>query len=144
MRDLPTLPPGQLHLLGIVLLCFLVVFVVPRLGLLKTWRDITVDTRTGHTVAKDLFKATAFYVGVSLCCFIAYADFNKGRPISPEPALFLLAYSLGAAGLKVYENYANRKTATDAGQPLTEPGYSPPIPMPQVPNPNVPPAPPTS
>jgi hypothetical protein len=55
--------------------------------------------------------------------------------------VFLLAYSLGAAGLKVYENYQNRRTATDAGQPLVEPGFSPPTPMPQPTNPNVPPAP---
>jgi len=122
------IPPAQFRLLSTVLLGLLVVFVVPRLGVIQTWRDVTTDPATGHTVGKDLFKATAFVVGAALCCFIAYADYEEKRPISNEPALFLLGYSLGASGLKAYENLTARKTR-DADGALTAPppGPAPPL-----------------
>ncbi|MCC2547729.1 hypothetical protein LJY25_14835 [Hymenobacter sp. BT175] len=103
----------------------------------KWWRDIT-ENPPGHTVAKDLFRAQAFYAGLALCFWIAYADFRQGRGISFEPALFLLSYALGASALKAYEKFQDRKTADGAGNPLAvpnPPGYTPPI-MDQVPNPN--------
>lgn len=105
----------------------------------KWWADIT-QSPPGHTVAKDLFRAQAFYAGLFLCFWIAYADYQKGRPISAEPALFLIGYALGVQGLKMYEKYQNRKTADDAGNPLAvpnPPGYVPGV-MPQVENPNAP------
>ncbi|MBG8552366.1 hypothetical protein [Hymenobacter guriensis] len=102
----------------------------------KWWRDIT-ENPPGHTVAKDLFRAQAFYAGLLLCFAKAVAE-CMGKDLSAEPALFLLAYALGASGLKAYEKFQDRKTADSAGNPLAvpnPPGYTPPI-MDQVANPN--------
>lgn len=103
----------------------------------KWWADITQNP-PGHTVAKDLFRATSFYCGLVLCFWIAFADYRHGREISPETALFLLGYALGTQGLKMYEKFQNRRTADDKGNPLAvpdPPGYTPPL-MPQEENPN--------
>ncbi|GAA4393647.1 hypothetical protein [Hymenobacter koreensis] len=105
----------------------------------KWWRDIT-ENPPGHTVAKDLFRAQAFYAGLALCFIKAGADVVANRDVSAEPAIFLLGYALGVQGLKMYEKYQDRKTADDKGNPLAvpnPPGYTPPI-MDQVPNPNAP------
>lgn len=109
------------------------------------WRDITTDPVTGHTIAKDLFKAQAFYAGLLLCFVSAGSDvWGRGREVSIEPALFLLAYALGAQGLKEYGKFQDRRTADANGQPLAVPNPPGDVPavMTQTPNPNMPLAPP--
>ena len=111
---------------------------------MSTWTDITTDPKTGHTVAKDLYKAQSFYAGllyllVLVPGVVVLTPAHLVLPIEPGLALVTLAYGLQT--LKEVSNYFNRKTADGAGQPLTEPGTAPPVAMPQVLNPNFPPPP---
>lgn len=52
--------------------------------------------------------------------------------------MLLLANGLGLSALKIWNQQANRETATPEGQPLAVPGTNPPEVMPQQINPNAP------
>jgi hypothetical protein len=105
------------------------------------WSDLTKNPTTKHYVAKDVFRTLSFVAGLLLCFVVAAADvYGGGREVSAEPALFLLAFALGAQGLKQYEVQQNRRTADENGNPLAvpDPPADPPPIMRQVPNPNAP------
>lgn len=106
---------------------------------MSIWADLTKNPKTGHYVAKDVFRTLSFFAGLLLCFVVAAADvYGGGREVSAEPALFLLAFALGAQGLKQYEVQQNRRTADANGQPLAVPDPPAPAPsiMTQVDNPN--------
>ena len=112
----------------------------------SVWADITRDPKTGHTVAKDYFKALSFYGGllyllVLVPAVVLLTDPHLVLPIEPGVVMILLAF--GLVGAKIVDNYLNRKTADDSGQPLAvpTPDAIPPEVMPQVANPNAPIAP---
>jgi hypothetical protein len=104
----------------------------------SVWADITTDPRTGHTVAKDYFKAVSFYGGifyllVLVPVVVLLTDPHIVLPMEPGVAMILLAF--GLQGAKILDNYLNRKTADDSGNPLATPppGFVPPL-MPQGPD----------
>ena len=108
----------------------------------SVWADITRDPVTGHTVAKDLYKALSFFAGlgyllVLVPTVVLLTPANLVLPLEPGMALVTLAF--GFQTLKEVSRYFQRKTADSAGQVLVEPGTVPPVVMPQVLNPNFPP-----
>lgn len=109
----------------------------------SVWYDITKDPKTGHTVAKDYFKAVSFYGGifyllVLVPTVVLLTEPHLVLPIEPGVVMLLLAF--GLVGFKIIDNYLNRKTADDAGNPLVvpPPGIVPPL-MPQGPDGPIPP-----
>lgn len=105
-----------------------------------TWADITTDPRTGHTVAKDLFKAWAFVVGVLLVVGAAVADYLAGRPVGIDGAVLLLSFAFGITLTKSVSEYFSRRTADGNNNPLAVPGTTEPpaepVLMPQGPAPS--------
>lgn len=87
----------------------------------KVWSDLTVNPLTGLYVAKDVFKATAFYVGLVICILNVYLNYKMGV-VSNDTALILLGYAMGGTGLKMVDNYLTRKTADSNGAPLIQEG----------------------
>lgn len=102
------------------------------------WADITRDPKTGHTVAKDYFKAVSFFGGLFylLALIPAVVLLTDEHVVLPEaPGITMVLLAFGLVGAKIIDNYLNRKTADDSGNPLVAPppGVTPPL-MPQAPN----------
>jgi hypothetical protein len=79
---------------------------------MSIWRDITTDPKTGHTVAKDLYKAQSFYAGlfyllVLVPGVVLVTPAHLVLPIEPGLALVTLAF--GFQTLKEVSRYFNRK-----------------------------------
>lgn len=87
----------------------------------KIWLDLTINPLTGLYVAKDVFKASAFYVGLIICILNVYLNYKIGV-VSNDTALILLGYAMGGTGLKMVDNYLTRKTADSTGAPLIQEG----------------------
>jgi hypothetical protein len=112
----------------------------------QVWLDITTDVNTKHTVAKDLYKALAFFAGLLYLVFLlplVYILSAVWCPPERQPLLLpsdvgfiLLGIGTSIQVLKEVSGYFGRKTADASGQVLTEPGSTPPKPMPQALNPN--------
>ena len=98
---------------------------------MKIWTDIT--KHNGVYVAKDVFKALAFFTGLGICIGSAISS-GYGLQISTEPAVLLLLLSFGLQTGKAVENYFQRRTADDNGSPLAVPSSVPdaPVLMPTV------------
>lgn len=92
----------------------------------KVLRDTTTDVKTGHYVFKDVAKLLSLLAGVAIIIGAAVADHLAGREVGTVGATVLLTYALGTAGLKVYESQANRRTASEEGSPLAQPGTAEP------------------
>lgn len=89
----------------------------------SVWKDITTDPRTGHTVAKDLFKAQAFYAGLFyLLLLVPATKLWLHEDLTTAPGVLLLGLAFGVQALKEGSNYLNRKTADDSGNPLMQAG----------------------
>lgn len=89
----------------------------------SVWKDITTDHQTGHTVAKDLFKAQAFYLGAFyLVVLMPVAKLVFHEDLTTAPGMLLLGLAFGVQALKEGSNYLNRKTADDSGNPLMQAG----------------------
>jgi hypothetical protein len=102
--------------------------------------DMTTNPITGKASQKNVFQVFYGMCGVIGAGVAIWADVDQKRQVNTTVILFLLAAGIGLAALKIWQQQANRQTATDAGQPLAAPlppGDAPPI-MPQVPNPNMP------
>ncbi len=103
------------------------------------WNDLILNPQTGKISQKNLFGVMGFYVGTVLTAIIVLSQLARDQ--SPDWGVvgLLTANGLGLTALKIWQNYQNRQTATDTGQPLAAPppGEVPPI-MPQIPNPNAP------
>ena len=84
---------------------------------MKLWDDITKVN--GKYVAKDVFKALAFIVGLNLCVAAVVGSFYD-KDIDTNPALILIGLAFGMQGLKTVDTYFNRKTADSNGEPLTD------------------------
>ncbi|MGI4873253.1 MAG: hypothetical protein ACRYFX_18990 [Janthinobacterium lividum] len=93
---------------------------------MSLWKDITTDHLTGHYVAKDVFKACAFVVGVGVVVFAATADYLAGREVRQEGAVLLLTYAFGVGVSKAVEGYYSRQTKDGQGNPLAQPGTTEP------------------
>jgi hypothetical protein len=108
--------------------------------LIPYWEDLCLNPLTGKPSLKNVAATGGFIVGIILACVSVWADVQAGRPVEKSAIMLLLANALGLSVLKVWQQQANRQTATPEGQPLAAPlppGESPPI-MPQVENPNAP------
>lgn len=137
-NPLADLPASQLYLLGSLLNGFLLLTLLRVLRIQKTWPEITTDPKTQRTVAKDYFKAIAFFAGllyllVLVPGIVLLTPSHLVLPLEPGIALVMLAFGLQA--LKEGSNYLNRKTR-DADGPLYEPGPPPQDIAPQVPIPH--------
>ncbi len=99
---------------------------------MKLWTDITTDAKTGHYIFKDVAKAIAFFVGLGIIVWAAFADYRAGRPLDLAGAGILLGYALGVGALKTYEGQANRQTADANGNPLAQPGTAEPPATPEL------------
>lgn len=106
--------------------------------LVPGWKDLILNPLTGKISQKNLFGVMGFYVGTVVICTVALTQLARGQHPDMGTLSLLTINGLGLAALKIWQGQENRKTATDAGQPLTEPGSNPPEPMPQVENPNAP------
>lgn len=103
------------------------------------WNDLILNPSTGKISQKNLFGVMGFYVGTVICAIVVLTELARGEKPDTSTMALLSLNGLGLTALKIWQNYQNRQTATDAGQPLAAPppGEVPPI-MPQVPNPNAP------
>jgi hypothetical protein len=104
------------------------------------WKDLILNPLTGKVSQKNLFGVMGFYVGTVLAAAIALTQLARGQSVDTSVIMLLTVNGLGLAGLKIYQQQANRQTATPEGQPLAAPlppGAAPPI-MEQVFNPNAP------
>ena len=85
---------------------------------MNTWKEITTDHTTGHVIAKDLFKAWAFFGGYVYLLALVPAVFllsAKNLLLPPEPGYALLTLSFGVQGLKMAGEFLNRKTRDSDG-----------------------------
>ena len=108
--------------------------------LIPHFESLITNPATGKASQKSLFGVVGFVVGIGGAVVAIGADLWEKRPVDNTTILLLLGNGLGLSALKVFQQQANRQTATSEGQPLTvpnPPGYTPPV-MPQVPNPNLP------
>ena len=109
--------------------------------LIPFWLDLTVNPATGKASLKNVAATVGFIVGIGLACVSVWADVLTGRPVEKSAIMLLLLNGLGLSAMKVWQQQENRKTATDAGQPLATPdppgGPAPEV-MPQPYNPNAP------
>ncbi len=108
--------------------------------LIPFWDDLLLNPQTGKVSAKNLFAAASFVVGIALSIMAVWADVQEHRPVEKSAILLLLGNGGLLAGMKVYQQQANRRTADEAGQPLAVPPPTTEVPsvMPQVENPNAP------
>ena len=109
--------------------------------LIPFWLDLTVNPATGKASLKNVAATVGFIVGIGLACVSVWADVLTGRPVEKSAIMLLLLNGLGLSAMKVWQQQENRKTATDAGQPLATPdppGGAAPEAMPQPYNPNAP------
>jgi hypothetical protein len=108
--------------------------------LVPGWNELILNPATGKISQKNLFGVMGFYVGTVLTATIIIKQLIDGKNPDWGVVSLLTANGLGLTALKIWQNYQNRQTATDAGQPLAAPlppGEVPPI-MPQIINPNAP------
>lgn len=108
--------------------------------LIPHYNDMVLNPLTGKASQKNVFQVFYGTCGVVGAGVAIWADVKEHRQVNTSAILFLLLAGLGLAGLKIWQQQANRQTATDAGQPLAAPlppGEVPPI-MPQPFNPNAP------
>jgi hypothetical protein len=104
------------------------------------WDEMIVNPATGKASQKNVFQVFYGLCGVGGAGVAIWADVKEHRPVNTATILFLLLAGLGLAGLKIWQQQANRETATPEGMPLAAPlppGDVPAI-MPQVENPNAP------
>ncbi|GAB2958911.1 hypothetical protein GCM10027048_27590 [Hymenobacter coalescens] len=107
-------------------------FIIPH------WDVLIENPATGKASSKNLFTVLGFYVAIVLTVCITVARIREGKDPDWTVILPLTIQALGLTSAKIVQGYLNRKTATDTGQPLAEPGTNPPVPMPQPYNPNAP------
>lgn len=105
----------------------------------RTWKEITTD-KNGHTVAKDLFKAVAFFSGLIYLFVLVPAIIllTPNHIVLPlEVGVTLLGSGLSLEVIKEVKGYYQRKTQDDNAAPLATPSSieppDDPILMPQVP-----------
>ena len=106
--------------------------------LIPFWTDLVVNPRTKMASQKSMFAAIGFMVGIGLVVIGALADVKEHRIMEKTGVMLLLANGLGLSALKIWNQQANRETATPEGQPLVKPGVDPLEVMPTAPNPNMP------
>jgi hypothetical protein len=99
--------------------------------LIPFWDDLTINPATGKASLKNVAATVGFIVGIGLAVVSVYADLREGRPVEKSAIMLLLANGLGLSALKIWAQQANRETATPEGQPLAQPGTTPPVLMPQ-------------
>ncbi|UPL50538.1 hypothetical protein [Hymenobacter sublimis] len=90
---------------------------------MKWWKDITQD-KNGHTVAKDLFKALAFFAGLVYMFVLVPAIIlvTPNHLVLPlEVGVTLLGAGLSLEIVKEVKGYYQRKTADGTGEPLADP-----------------------
>ena len=79
----------------------------------KIWQDITLD-KNGRYVAKDVFKAVSFIVGLLIMVFAAAACcFSK--TIGIEGGLILLSLAFGIQTVKDVVGFLHTKTQVENG-----------------------------
>ena len=79
----------------------------------KIWQDITLD-KNGNYVAKDVFKAIAFLVGLLIIVFAAGACYF-GKVIAIEGGLILLSLAFGIQTVKDVVGFLHNKTQVENG-----------------------------
>lgn len=97
--------------------------------------DLVLNPETGKASQKNLFQVFYGICGVSGAGVAVWADIKEHRPVNTAVIMFLLLASLGLAGLKIWQQQANRKTQDEDGaltEPKPEPKQEPKL-MPQGP-----------
>lgn len=107
------------------------------------WKDLIINPLTGKISQKNLFGVMGFYVGTVIVAVVALTELARGEKPDMGIVGLLSLNGLGLTVAKLWQQQANRQTATPEGQPLVAPmppGYTPEA-MPQPYNPNAPSAP---
>jgi len=104
---------------------------------MSIWADITKDPKTGHTVARDFFKAMAFAGALAWGTVMAYLKFRGDKDLTAEPMYALLAYSGGLQYIKARQTSGTGLPVMGASEP---PAGPPPPPPPDAEETGIPPS----